>query len=81
MTLGWEPSAAQVTHSYSHRLPALELFYRKIFAIKVDPLNLEPLNQAKNIPVSFPSSPIRGPSVQGFLSYEQTNRQTEITTL
>ena len=27
--LAWKPSAAQVTKSYSHRLPALELFYRE----------------------------------------------------
>ena len=26
--LAWEPSAAQVTKSYSRRLPALERFYR-----------------------------------------------------
>ena len=25
--LAWEPSAAQVTYSYSHRLPALDRFY------------------------------------------------------
>ena len=25
----WEPSAAQVTNSYSRRLPALERFYRE----------------------------------------------------
>ena len=27
--LAWEPSAAQVTHSYSRHLPALERFYRE----------------------------------------------------
>ena len=61
------------------------------FAIKVFPLNLESQNQAKNIPVDLPSSPIKiwGKSVQGFLSYDrtkkqtnrQTDRQSEITTL
>ena len=55
--------------------------------IKVDPHNLESQNPAKNIPFGLPSSPIKmwGKSVQGFLSYDQTNkqtnRQTEITTL
>jgi len=29
ITLAWEPSAAQVTHSYSRRLPAFERFYRE----------------------------------------------------
>ena len=50
----------------------------KIFAIKVDPLNLESRNQAKNIPLAFPSSPIKiwGKSFQGFLSYYRTNKQT-----
>ena len=31
----------------------------KIFALKADPLNLESQNQAKNIPVVPPSSPIK----------------------
>ena len=34
-------------------------FYREIFDIKVDPLNLKSQNQAKNIPVVLPSSPIK----------------------
>ena len=56
------------------------------FSVKVDTLNLESQNQAKNIPVGLPSSPIKiwGKLVQGFLSYDrknkQTDRQTEITT-
>ena len=59
-----------------------------IFVIKVDSLNLESQNQAKNISVDLPSSPIKiwGKSVKRFLSYDRTNkqtadRQTEITTL
>ena len=47
--LAWEPSVAQVIHSYSSRLPALGQFY---------PLNLKPQNQEKNIPVAIPSSQI-----------------------
>ena len=51
----------------------------KIFAIKVDLLNLESQNQAKNISVGLPISPIKiwGKSVQGFLSYDRTNKQTD----
>ena len=43
-----------------------------IFGIKIDLLNLESHNQAKNIPVALLSSPIKiwGKSVQGFLSYD-----------
>ena len=64
-----------------YRLPALEQFYRE--TIKVDPLNLESLNQTKDNPVGLPSYPIKiwGKLVQGFLSYDRTNKQTEITTL
>ena len=53
----------------------------------IDHLKLESQNQAKNVPGGLPSSPIKinGKSVQGFLSYDRTNkqtdRQTEITTL
>ena len=53
--LSWEPSAANVTKSYSRRLPALERFY---WETKFS-LNLESQNQAKNIPVGLPSSPIK----------------------
>ena len=45
------------THSYARRLPVLGLKLR-FFPIKVDPLNLESQNQAKNICVVLPSSPI-----------------------
>ena len=43
--------------------------------LKVDILNLEFQNQAKNIPVVLPRSPIKiwGKSVQGLLSYDRTN--------
>ena len=60
---------------------------KKIFAIKVDPLNLESQNQAKNIPIAaprFPNQTLRqiGPGVPELWSDKQTNRQTaEITTL
>ena len=45
----------------------------------MDPLNLESQNLAKNIPVGLPSYPIKfwGKSVQGFASYDRTNKQTE----
>ena len=79
-TLAWEPSAAKVTKSYSRRLPALNDFTGKLkFVIKVDQLNVESQNQAKDLPVGLPSSPIKiwGKSVQGFLSYDRTNKQTE----
>ena len=48
----------------------------KIFAIKVDLLNLESQHHAKNIHVGLLSSPIKiwGKSIQGFLSYDRTNR-------
>ena len=58
-----------------------------MFAIKIDPLNLESQNQAKNILVGLPSSLIKiwGKSIQEFLSYDWTNihndMQTENTTL
>ena len=59
--LVWEPNAAKVTKSYSRRLPALKRFYRgtKFFTIKVDPVNLESQNQAKNIPMGLLSSSIK----------------------
>ena len=69
LLLAWEPSAAQVTHSYSRRLPALirSLPGNKLFAIKVDPLKFESQNQAKNIPVGLPRPPFKlgkiGPGV------------------
>ena len=51
-------SVAQVTHSFSRRLPAigLKLRFKQFFPIKVDQLNL---NQAKNISMVLLSSPIK----------------------
>ena len=45
--------------------------------LKVNPLNLEFLNQAKNVPVVLPSSPIKiqGKSANGFISYDRTDKQ------
>ena len=57
--LAWEPSAAQFTKSYPRRLHAQIRFYRDFFSIKVDPLNLESQNQARNIPMGLPSFPIK----------------------
>ena len=56
-------------------LPTPKRFYRK--TIKVNLLNLESKNQAKNIPVGLPSSPIKiwGKLVPGFLSCDRTNKQ------
>ena len=80
--LAWEPSADQFTKSYPRRLPALIRFLQgnEIFAIKVDPHNLESINPAKNITVGLQSSPTKiwGKSVKGFLSYDRTNIQTNI---
>ena len=49
-----------------------------IFCFQVDPLNLESQNQAKNITVGLPSALIKiwSKSVQWFLSYDRTNKQT-----
>ena len=80
-TIAWEPSVAQGTHSYSRCLPARgrKLRFSLFFPIKVDPINLESQNQAKNIPVVLPSSPIKtwGKLVQGFIRtmIGQTNKQ------
>ena len=58
--LAWKPSVTRGNHRYSRSLPALgrKLRFGLFFSIKVDPLNLESLNQAKNIPVGLASSPI-----------------------
>ena len=70
-SLGTQPNFAQVRFKW--------LF--SYFSLYVDPLNLESQNQAENIPLLLPSSPIKvwGRSVKGFLSYD-TNKETEITT-
>jgi len=51
---------AQGTPSYPRRLPALgrKLWLKIFYHFKVDPLNLESLNQTKTIPVVLPSFPI-----------------------
>ena len=48
------------------------------FSSKVDLLKLDYLNQFKNIPVVLPSSRIKiiGKSVQGFVIYDLTSKQT-----
>ena len=52
------------------------LLGKYVFDIKVDLFNLETQNQSKNIPMTFPSSPIKiwGKSVQGFQSYDLTDK-------
>ena len=56
--------------------PALS--YNKIFSISVNLLILQFLNIAKNIPVVLQSSPIKiwGKSVKGFLTYDETYKET-----
>ena len=56
------------------RLSALgrKLWFQLFFLIKVDPLNLESLGSPE-----FPDQ-IWGKSVQGFLSYNRTNKETDI---
>ena len=58
----WKSSAAQVSKSYSLRLPAFERFYREteFSLIKVDPLNLESQNQEHSRGSSeFPNQNLR----------------------
>ena len=50
----------------------MSYLFRVLFAIKVDPLNLESQNQAKNIPVGL----LRQIGA-GFLGYDRTNKQTD----
>ena len=96
---GFKPSQTMIIpiHEYIQTQPSKHLSSRpslhmtkhnySILAQKVDLLNVEFLNQTKSIPVGLPRSPIKiwGKSVQGFLSYDrknkQTDRQTEITAL
>ena len=67
--LAWEPSAALVTKSYSCRLH---------WETKLSLFNLESQNQAKNVPVGLelPNQNLRQ-MVQGFLSYDRTNKRTD----
>jgi len=74
--LVWEPSVDQVTHSYSHRIPALGL---KITILAIFPFSSQPTQlriQANNISVVLPSSSIKigGKSVKWFPSYDRTNK-------
>ena len=50
----------------------------KVYSTKGDLLNLNLLNQAENISVVPSSSPIKygDKSVKGFMSYDQTYKQT-----
>ena len=47
------------------------------FVVNYDQLKLESQNQAKNIPMGLPSSPIKifGKSVTGCLSYDRTKKK------
>ena len=49
----------------------------------MEPLILESRNQVKNISVILPSSTIKlwDKSIRGFMSYDRTYKQIEITTL
>ena len=59
--LAWEPRVAQVTKSYSRRLPALEQFYRetKFSLVKSTHATQNLYIIAQNIPVALLSSPIK----------------------
>ena len=71
--LAWEPSLAEVTHSNSRRLPALGRFYRETKFLQVkNILVVNSISQSK-----FEANR----SVKGFMSYDRTNRKTDITTL
>ena len=72
--LAWEPSAAQVTKSYSRFYPHLNDCSR--------PTQLRIWNQTFLSP-EFPNQNLRqfGPGVPGLWCDKQTYRQTEITTL
>ena len=58
--LAWEASVSQGFHSHTRRFPALglKLWFYLFFPLKVDPLNLKSQNQAENIAVVLPNSPI-----------------------
>ena len=69
VVLPWEP-----------RLPARcrKLRFYLFFPLKVDPLSLESQNQTFPWISRVPQFKIWGKSVQGFRSYDQTNKQTNI---
>ena len=50
----------------------------RVLIVTSDPVNIESQNQAQNIPVALSSYPIKiwVKSVQWFLSYDRTNKQT-----
>ena len=71
--LAWEPSIFT---------PAVYLCWVVNYDFCYFSLNLESQSQTKNIPLVLPSFPVKiwGKSVKGFLSFDRTRRQTEITT-
>ena len=76
--LAFKPSVPRLimvtTAVYPHLVELGKLRFRN-----KSPLTLESTNQAKNIPVALLSSPIKilGKTVQGFLSYDRTNKRTD----
>ena len=79
--LAWEPSAVKVIKSYSRRLPALERFHREtnfspFLTLKISKPSYE---YSRGSP-EFPQSKFEVNRSGGFLSFDRTNRQTEITT-
>ena len=79
--LAWEPSAAQVSHSYSRRLPALERFYRetKFLLLKSTHSTKNLKTKLRTFPLvsrvpqsKFETNRSRGCRVM----IEQTNKQT-----
>ena len=68
-------------HTYSRRLSALRKL--QFSSIKINPLNLESQTKLRTNP-GFPEFPIQNLMqtgfVKGFLSYDRTSKQTEITT-
>ena len=52
----------------------------RVLPLKVNPLKLKSLNQAKNIPLVLPKSPIKfwGKSVQGLPSHYQNSKNTTL---
>ena len=52
--LAWEPSVAQITHSYSRRLPALGCKLRLLLFFPIyNSTQLESQNLTKNMPVGL----------------------------
>ena len=84
--LDWEPSAAKVTKSYSHRLPALERFYlgttfsllKLTHSIQNLKTKLKTFPWVSRVPQSKFEANLR---VFELSSDKQTAKQTKITTL